>query len=67
LLSHRELQTIVTLVERRKHSKRRPLTQNLTIYVAPMVRKVIGVQCVLRERRKVVLVEEIEADQQIWL
>jgi len=56
-----------TLVERRRYSKRRPLTQNLMIYIAPVVRRVIGVQYVLREEKKVVLVEEIEADQQIWL
>jgi len=55
---------MVTLVERRRHSKRRPLTPNLTIYVAPMVRKVIRVQCVLKERKKVV---QVEVDQQTWL
>jgi len=58
---------MVILVERRKRSKRRLLTQNLTIYVAPVVRKVIGVQCVLKGRRKVVPVKEVVVDQQIWL
>jgi len=53
LLNHRELQTIETLLERRKNSKRRSLTQNLMIYVASVVRKVIGVQYVLRKERKV--------------
>ena len=43
LLSHRELWTMVILLERRKSSKRRPLTQNLIIYVTPVVRKVIRV------------------------
>jgi len=55
---------MVMLVERRRHSKRRPLTQNLMIYVVPVVRKVIGVQYVLKEGRKVV---QVETDQQTWL
>jgi len=58
---------MVILLEKRKSSKRRPSTQNLIIYITPVVRKVIGVQCVLKKERKVVQVEVVEADQQIWL
>ena len=58
---------MVILLERRKSSKRRPSTQNLIIYVAPMVKKVIAVQHVLKKERKVVQVEVVKADQQIWL
>jgi len=43
-----------TLLEKRKSSKRRPLTQNLIIYIAPVVRKIIEVQHVLKKERKVV-------------
>jgi len=65
LPSHIQSQTIETLVKRKRCSKKRPLTQNLTIYVVPVVIKVIEVQYVLREGKKVVLVEEIKTDQQI--
>jgi len=58
---------MVILLERRKSSKRRPSTQNLIIYVVPVVKKVIGVQRVLKKERKVVQVEVVEVDQQIWL
>jgi len=43
-----------TLLEKIKSSKRRFLTQNLIIYIAPVVRKVIEVQHVLKKERKVV-------------
>jgi len=46
-----------------KNSKRRPLIQNLMIYIAPVVRKVIGVQYVLRKEKKMAQVEVVEADQ----
>ena len=58
---------MVILLERRKSSKRRPSTQNLMIYVASVVRKVIEVQRVLKKERKVVQVKVVEVDQQIWL
>jgi len=44
LPSHnKKLQIMEILLRRRKSSKRRPLTQDLMIYVASMVRKVIDV------------------------
>ena len=58
---------MVILLERRKSSKRRPSTQNLMIYVVPVVKNVIRVQRVLKKERKVVQVEVVEVDQQIWL
>ena len=36
------------------------------IYVTPIVRKVIGLQYVLKEERKVAQVEIVEMDQQTW-
>jgi len=62
LLSYREIQIIVTLLRRRKNLRKRSLTQNLIIYVTPMVKKVIGVQHVLKKERKVVQVEVVEVD-----
>jgi len=52
---------MVILLERRKSSKRRPSTQNMIIYVASVVRKVIGVQHVLKKEKKVVQVEVAKA------
>ena len=37
------------------------------IYVVPVVKNVIRVQRVLKKERKVVQVEVVEVDQQIWL
>jgi len=36
-------------------------------YIAPVIRKVIGIQYVLKKERKVVEVEVVEVDQQIRL
>jgi len=52
---------------KKKKFKKKPSTQNLIIYIAPVVKKVIGVQRVLKKERKMVQVEVVEADQQIWL
>jgi len=39
---------------KKKKFKKKALTQNLIIYIAPVVRKVIRVQHVLKKERKVV-------------